>query len=89
MTFVFASDLWNPGEDYEPPAITHPDARVMQLTRALMAIDPESFTYEYNVDGATQGSAYHEKPYRRTIADYIERAIKLKAILDGEENGHE
>ena len=84
MTIVFMSDLWNPGEDYTPPAITHPDERVMQLTRALMAIDPESETYEYNVKGATQGVAYYEATYRSTIADYIERAVKLKAILDDE-----
>lgn len=71
---AFASDLHQYPDDYEPPSIEHPDPEVMRLAKILMDASPDVNGWDYSVKGATQGSAYHEEPYRHQIRMYIDLA---------------
>jgi hypothetical protein len=80
--FVFAADLWQRPEGYEPPAIDHDDPLVMAIAKAIMDANPEvSGGWEYQMRGATQGVEYYELPYRETIARHIDMAVAVREVL--------
>ena len=79
--FIFASDLWQRPEGYEPPVIHHDDPLVMAIAKAIMDASPDTQGWDYQMRGATQDSAYYAEPYRRTIETHIAMAVAVREIL--------
>lgn len=80
--FIFAADLWQRPEGYEPPAIHHDDPLVMTIAKAILNANPAvAGDWEYQMQGATQGVSYYADTYRHTIADHIAMAIAVREVL--------
>lgn len=81
MPFIFASDLWQRPDGYEPPVIHHDDPLVMEIAKAIMDANPDTQGWDYQMRGATQGHEYYEATYRQVIADHIQMAVAVRKIL--------
>ena len=77
MTIVFASRWHQYPDDYVPPSIEHGNPQVLAMAEILMDADVDANDWHKAIRGATQGSDYHEEPYRREIQRYISMAEEV------------